>query len=278
MRGGARQLPTRVETDIDTRGCIPPRRMMEGAMGGEITVYTDGAARQNPGPGGWGAIVLTGDEQVIELGAGVAHTTNNKMEMSAAIEALAYLANTPGKITIYTDSSYLVRGITDWIKGWRRRGWTTADGSPVLNRELWERLSELVAARGRAGGVSWLHVRGHAGVPGNERCDEIATSLADGHRVELYRGPKVAYGIDLERPASAQALTRRPTTPSAAPRPTKPGAAYSYLSLVGGQLMRHANWADCEQRVRGVSGARFKKAMSPADEEAIARSWGCAPL
>jgi ribonuclease HI len=234
-----------------------------------IIVFTDGAAKGNPGPGGWGVIIVTPNGHVTELGGGARHTTNNQMELSAVIEALRHLRNMLGPVAIHTDSTYVIRGITQWIHGWRRRGWTTAEGAPVLNRELWEQLAELVVERGR-GGVKWHYVRGHAAVPGNERADEIAVAMAAGKRPALYDGPLIGYPIPvLDVPDD----TSLPSS-DAASRTGKRQAAYCYLSLVNGQPMRHATWADCERRVKGVSGARFKKAMRPGDEAAILAAWG----
>ena len=236
-----------------------------------LVVFTDGAAKGNPGPGGWGAIIATADGRVTELGGGSRHTTNNQMELTAVIEALRHLRTTAGTIALHTDSTYVIRGITEWIRGWRRRGWTTADGKPVLNRDLWEALAELVAARGR-GGIAWHYVRGHTAVPGNERADEIAVAFAAGQRPDLYDGPLLRYPIaihDVPEDTSLPARSDRNSRSAKAP-------AYSYLSLVNGQPMRHTTWADCERRVKGVSGARFKKAMSAAEESAILAAWGCA--
>lgn len=241
---------------------------------GDIVVFTDGAARRNPGPGGWGAIILNPDGEVVELGGRAAHTTNNKMEMTAAIEALRYLSGTPGRVDLYTDSAYLVRGLSEWIRAWRRRGWKTVAGEDVLNRDLWERLSELVAERGDGNEVRWHHIRGHAGIPGNERADAIATGLADHAPVDLYRGPVTRYDHELgELPDPKAKRDRSPSSRSGRAK----GKPYSYLSVVEGRPMRHATWDECERRVRGVSGARFKKAMSPSDETDILASWGFAP-
>ena len=112
-------------------------------------VFTDGAAKGNPGPGGWGAIVVTADAFVTELGGGAPHTTNNKMELSGAIAALEHVAAIRGPVAVYTDSTYVIQGITQWVWGWRRRGWKTAQGGDVLNRDLWEQLSALTGARAR---------------------------------------------------------------------------------------------------------------------------------
>ena len=234
-------------------------------------VFTDGAAKGNPGPGGWGAIIVTPDAMVAELGGGSPHTTNNKMELSGAIAALEAVAAVPGPVTIYTDSTYLIQGITQWVWGWRKKGWRTASGGDVLNRELWERLFALTSARGPKG-LDWRWVRGHVGTAGNERCDEIAVAFAVQEPPDLYHGPLAGYPIDVLTVPSEASLPNRGRSAST------PGGgkakAYSYLSVVDGVPMRHATWAECEQRVRGRSGARYKKATSAAEEGTILRSWG----
>jgi len=238
-----------------------------------IVVFTDGAAKGNPGPGGWGAIIATPDGQVTELGGGAAHTTNNQMELTGAIEALRHLQQEPGNLAIYTDSTYVIKGIREWIRAWRRRGWKTAAGADVLNRELWERLASLVAARGKDS-IAWHYVRGHAGIAGNERVDEIANAFALKCRPELYHGPLIRYPVPIFDTPDDTSLPKR--TAGSAPGKSK-AAAYSYLSLVDGKPMRHATWPECERRVKGRSGAKFKKATSAADEAAILRAWGFRP-
>jgi ribonuclease HI len=248
----------------------------EAAIGaGRSTiVFTDGAARGNPGPGGWGAILIAPDGTVDELGGRAPHTTNNRMELTAAIEALSALARVSGSVEVYTDSTYLIRGIREWVRRWKRNGWKTAEGKAVLNQDLWERLHDLVLARDGAEAVGWHHVAGHSGLPGNERADTIATRFADGRPVDLYRGPLAGYSIAAE---DLRRVTPAAAPPSPGPSPRRNGRAYSYLSLVAGRPMRHATWADCERRVKGVSGARFKKAMSAAEEAQILRAWGVSP-
>ncbi len=153
----------------------------------EITIYTDGSSRGNPGPGGWGAVVIT-EDKVWEMGGRDQMTTNNKMELTAAIEALKALDGQES-ITIYSDSEYVIKGITLWIHGWQKKNWKNSQKKAVLNQELWEKLLEVTENKE----ISWKHVRGHADTPGNERCDEIATRYADGEKMSLYNGPKSNY-------------------------------------------------------------------------------------
>jgi ribonuclease HI len=240
-----------------------------------IVAFTDGAAKGNPGPGGWGVVIVTPGGEVTELGGrATGVTTNNKMELTGAIEALTALRGTPGALAVYTDSTYVIQGIGGWIHGWRKRGWKTAAGADVLNRELWEALDALVASRGRSS-VGWHYVRGHAGIPGNERVDEIADGLTQGRDITLYRGPLVRYPIAVLDLPSDTAVPAR--TKPAAGRSGATSKPFSYLSLVDGELARHATWADCERRVNGRPGARFKKALSEDDEAAILRSWRIDP-
>jgi ribonuclease HI len=244
--------------------------------GASTIVFTDGAAKGNPGPGGWGAIIVTPDERVAELGGGAPHTTNNRMELSGAIAALQHVAGRSEPVAIYTDSTYLIQGITQWIWGWRKRGWKTAEGADVLNRELWEELSALAAARnGSNARLEWHWVRGHVGTPGNERADEISVTFALRQRIDLYSGPLSGYPLAIFPLPGETTLPKRSPSSGASAK-TKAGA-YSYVSVVGGIPMRHPTWADCERRVKGQPGARFKKAASAADEAAILSGWGIDP-
>ena len=141
------------------------------------SLYTDGACTGNPGPGGWGIVAYFTDGSRHEKGGREAQTTNNRMEMQAAIEALK-LFKSSGQIqpvTLYTDSEYVKNGITKWIKGWKKKGWKTAQGKAVLNQDLWETLDQLNSQQ-----VDWQYVRGHNGNAGNERCDAIARAFASG--------------------------------------------------------------------------------------------------
>jgi ribonuclease HI len=138
-----------------------------------VEIYADGACRGNPGPGGWGALLLF-DGREKELSGAEGLTTNNRMELTAVIQALAAL-NRPVKARVYTDSEYVRRGITEWLSSWKARGWRTADKKPVKNQDLWERLEALAAGHE----IEWRWVKGHSGVPGNERVDQLANQAID---------------------------------------------------------------------------------------------------
>jgi len=133
-----------------------------------VIAYTDGACRGNPGPGGWGVFLQYGEHRK-EFSGGEAPTTNNRMELMAAISALESLRE-PCKVALHTDSKYVLQGLTEWLPGWKKRGWKTADKKPVKNQDLWERL-DAAAARHQ---VDWKWVKGHAGDPGNENADRLA--------------------------------------------------------------------------------------------------------
>lgn len=161
-----------------------------GQASPEVTaIYTDGACSGNPGPGGWGAIAYFADGQVHEMGGAAKATTNNRMELQAAIEILQWFAassqTTPP--TLYTDSKYVQDGITKWIKGWKQKQWKTSAGKPVLNQDLWQQLDGVLqtvnAQLERP--LRWQYVKGHAGNTGNERCDAIARRFAQGQSLTL---------------------------------------------------------------------------------------------
>ncbi|MCB0918442.1 MAG: ribonuclease HI [Actinobacteria bacterium] len=133
-----------------------------------VTIYTDGACKGNPGPGGWGALLVSGEHER-PLSGGERQTTNNRMELTAVIEGLNAL-NQPCEVTIVTDSTYVKDGITSWIHGWKRNGWRTSAKKPVKNVDLWQALDEALTPHQ----VRWEWVKGHAGHPGNERADELA--------------------------------------------------------------------------------------------------------
>lgn len=147
----------------------------------EIVIYTDGGCSGNPGPGGWGAVIIA-DGEARQSSGGERETTNNRMELTAAIMALSAVRDTPAfagrPVSVYSDSQYVRNGISTWIRGWKKNGWRTAGRQPVKNRDLWERLDELNSALA----PRWHWVKGHAGVEYNEVCDSLCRAEIDRHR------------------------------------------------------------------------------------------------
>jgi ribonuclease HI len=215
-------------------------------------MFTDGASKGNPGPGGFGAIVVSKTE-VFELGGREAHTTNNRMELRAAIEALTFVQKTLHAtrytFCVYSDSSYLVNGITTWVHGWQRNNWMTATKKPVENRDFWEKL----AALSEGLDIVWERVTGHADTAGNARADEIASAFAEGKIPKLFSGPTSAYALDLAVIGSTGHRQRS-------------RKIYSYVSCVDGLVQTHHTWDECKKRVDGKRGARFKKVFSEEEE------------
>ncbi|MBI5247749.1 MAG: ribonuclease HI [Elusimicrobia bacterium] len=233
-----------------------------------ILLFTDGACSGNPGPGGWACVIASADGRVIERAGREEPTTNNRMELGGVIAGLRAVEALPGRVVVHTDSTYVIEGITNWIRGWKRRGWTTAAGEPVKNEDLWRVLEALVAARGR-GGVEWRWVKGHDGHDANERCDELAVAAAKRKPYDLYEGPLMSYPYGSLLPSEAKALPARPKAgdKKADTRPV------SYLSYLDGKVMRHATWAECSARVNGTP-AKFKKVRSEDEAAAARKSWG----
>lgn len=231
-----------------------------------IVIFCDGASKGNPGPGGWGAIVVVG-QHIHELGGREEHTTNNRMELRAAHESL-HKARTVsnGVVTVYTDSSYVINGITKWVKGWQRNGWKTQEKKPVLNQDLWEPLVEVVENFEQT--VVWEYVGGHVGIEGNERADSIASDFALGEKVDLYTGPINGYLVDVKNITFDKNLVKAKSDTKARSKLK----AYSYVSVVGGVVEKHKTWAECEARVRGKA-ARFKKSLSAEDEANIVKEF-----
>ncbi len=161
----------------------------------ELSIYTDGSSLGNPGKGGWG-VILMGNNQVSELGGYQKDATNNQMEMMAvykALEEVGELAIRGYVITIYSDSAYVINGITDWIHGWKKKNWKKSDGKAVLNKDIWEdldRIRDLVEADNK---LFFEHVKAHNGHTQNERVDEIARTIAEKHKMDLYAGPLKDY-------------------------------------------------------------------------------------
>ncbi len=236
-----------------------------------ITVFTDGASRGNPGPGGWGAIVISAEGKVWELGGREDHTTNNRMELAAARAALAFVEERKleGAIAIHTDSAYLLQGVTGWMYGWEKNGWKTKTGEDVLNQDIWREIGALVFRMKMKREIEWVKVSGHAGHNGNERADLIATSMADEKPYLFFIGNISDYetllGGSVFDGSSEEKQKKKKRAKSTSP-------AYAYVSLVGGRVETHKTWAECEKRVKGKN-AKFKKVYSPEEEAALIKEW-----
>ncbi|AFY39720.1 Ribonuclease H [[Leptolyngbya] sp. PCC 7376] len=175
-------------------------------------IYTDGGCINNPGSGGWGVVIQYQNGSVSELGDHEAQTTNNRMEMQAAIEALKQFRDSDQRepIQLLTDSKYVIDGITKWIKGWKRKGWKKSSGAPVLNKDLWQEMDKL-----NHPAVQWTHVKGHSGEPGNERADAIANSFARG-KAPILKTPRLQNGEKIQNlPKSRDILSPSVTELSA---------------------------------------------------------------
>lgn len=233
----------------------------------DITIFTDGSSRGNPGPGGYGYIAIypnvSGEMYIDEGGGYEAHTTNNRMEITAVLKALKNFdgyydtsAMRDMKFLIYLDAAYVLNGITKWVYGWEKNGWKTSQKEPVMNEDLWKKLMQAVTGKN----IQWKLLKGHSGIAGNERCDEIAT----GSRKSLFKGKLSDYDFD-PFDMKASSMTTKSKSKS---------KAYSYVSVVDGLIMTHKTWNECEKRVKGAKGAKFKKALNAEDEKDLIKSFG----
>jgi ribonuclease HI len=250
-------------------------------MKNKVLIFADGASRGNPGRGGYGTVVVSGLEENFNSNSGVLHikelgdrddmTTNNKMELSAVISGLKYCEkiglNNAAEFSVYTDSKYVMNGAKSWIYGWKKNGWKTTSKEEVKNKDLWEEMSDLIDGKK----INWVLLPGHAGVVGNERCDQIATNLADKEKDELFDGslsvydhPKILdvfYNPDLIKVAKDDKKSK------------SSAKAYSYVSKVDGKINVDKSWSDCEKRVKGKKGALYKKSISLSDQENISKDF-----
>ncbi len=238
------------------------------------TIFSDGSSRGNPGPGGWGAIVVLNENdknfqdpifnipketRVIELGGRENNTTNNRMELTGALEAVR-LAESLGSrhALVHTDSSYVVNSLTKWIHGWVKNDWQTKDGKSISNRDLMECFYDMFSLIK----IEFKQIAGHSGVAGNERCDEIATSFADNVSIDLFDGKLKDYTVSL----SLEHGHKKKLSKSNSKK------AFSYISEIDGDIKIHKTWEECKKRVEGKR-ARFKKSVSKEDEERIVKEF-----
>ncbi len=238
---------------------------------GKIIVFTDGSSRGNPGPGGWGAVVLDAAGKVSELAGRENNTTNNRMELMAAMSALAFIESKKleGEIVVHTDSAYLLQGITGWIYGWEKNGWKTKTGEPVLNQDLWKEIGAQVFRLKSKNQIVWEKVSGHSGHRGNDRVDELCTNAADQKMQILFRG-----GLsDYEKLIGGGLFDETGGGKKPAKKSRPKGDAYSYVSLVDGKVSTCKTWAECEARVKGKSGVKYKKVFSKDEEASLVAEW-----
>lgn len=261
-----------------------------------ILIFSDGASRGNPGRGGFGSIVVHGKKDdfsdnsetanfkalhLKELGGRDDLTTNNKMELSAVISALEYSDknSTSAEFNIYTDSKYVITGAKAWIFGWKRNGWKTMSGGMVKNQDLWESLSDLISGKK----INWVLLPGHAGVAGNERCDQIATEFADDinnkntDEDSLFDGKLSDYEhkdiLDIYYNPLLIQVAKDDKKASGSKKTGSSAKAYSYVSKVDGKINIDQNWTDCEKKVKGKRGALYKKSTSLSDQEKIIKDF-----
>ncbi|MBN8536406.1 MAG: viroplasmin family protein [Deltaproteobacteria bacterium] len=246
-----------------------------------VIVFTDGACSGNPGPGGWASIICYDGKEVLELAGAKKSTTNNQMEMFSVLESLKeVLEKKTGiqkdtRIHIYTDSTYVINGATKWMWGWSRKNWMNSEGKPVANKEIWEQF--FFHIKNNRQRINWNYVRGHTGVIGNERCDEIAVSYSRGDEIYLYQGDYEDYPYKIF-PLPKVELLPEPKFGNK----TKVGdnangtatVAY-YLSFINGVVSRHPTWSECEMKVKGQPGAKYKKIKDPLEEQLTLKGWGC---
>lgn len=234
-------------------------------MKDKITIFSDGAAKGNPGRGGFGAVISYPD-RIVEIGAHKTRTTNNEMELTAAVEALKVVAGTKEPVAIYTDSKYVVEGATGWVFGWLKNGWKTKADTDVVNKELWQELLPLL----KKVNIEWNKVPGHVGIVGNERADTIASDFAEHGTFNLYNGPKSGYEFNIEDTSFDKVKAKERSDA----RKRSAQKAFSYVSAVDGVVLIHQTWTECEKRVKGKKGVRFKKSLDAGNEREIVREFG----
>lgn len=226
----------------------------------KIIIFTDGAAKGNPGPGGWGVVLHLG-KTIREIGGGNKDTTNNEMELQAVVEALGGVGRTTQPIELYSDSKYVVDGATGWVYGWLKNGWQTKNKTDVLHKELWQELLTLMKDKE----ITWHKIPGHVKLAGNECADKIASGFAEGKKMILYEGPASKYTHDITDISYDEGEAEKRTEA----RKRQSAKAYSYVSMVDGDIQTHSTWTECEKRVKGKPDPKFRKALTKEEESAI---------
>lgn len=226
-------------------------------------IIADGACSLNPGPGGWGLILVTPEDRVMELGGHEEETTNNRMELTGLYRGMQEVYKLESKkksskvIHVITDSKYVLDGASKYVANWSRSAWRTSTGSEVKNRDLWEKILK---------GFTEFHklemrfeyelIKGHSGHDANERCDQIAVAFSKKEKIELFSGSLEHYPVKVGAHLKGERF------------------APVYLSLVDGKLSRHDTWESCQEAVVGVSGAKFKKVKNRQEELETLKLWG----
>lgn len=236
-------------------------------MAKEVIIYTDGASRGNPGPGGW-AVVLMTDKQVVELAGRRDGATNNQMELEAVVQGLAYALKhfKDSSVVLHADSAYVLNGISSWLDGWVRNKWITSTKKPVENKVYWQKLLTLRDALGR--NLHLVKVAGHSGHEYNDRCDELAVAVALSRKPKLFKGTFPAYIAYLAEHPPKSVPKKKSSS-----KEKNTGTAYSYVSLVNGKVYADKTWALCEKRVKGTKGAKYKKVFSKAEETELVQEY-----
>lgn len=240
----------------------------------ELIIYTDGASRGNPGPGGWGAVILV-DEYVMEIAGSAKKATNNQMELQAVLEVLSDSASRAykGPVRVFSDSAYVVNGLNSWIWGWEKKGWITSTKTPVENKDIWMKLLDLLKEYGSR--LSIEKIKGHAGDLYNERCDELAVNVALGKKEKHFKGLQKDYDAFLKEIGTTKKVetgkSKVTSTKKLKTRNSSP--AYSYVSLVNGKVYADKTWAECEKRVKGKKGAKYQKVFSKAEETSLVQDY-----
>jgi ribonuclease HI len=230
----------------------------------QFQIISDGACSKNPGPGGWGLIVVTPDERVQEFGGAEEETTNNRMELFGVYRGLQevyrFLNTHPDasvtsiRVRVVSDSKYVLEGAEHSLPKWLDRGWKTVAGDPVKNQDLWEKIlkgQEVLSELGVE--FEYVLVKGHAGSEANERVDQIAVKYSRGESIQLFQGDLRSYSVSLDLSAKFEPV---------------------YLSYVGGKLERHATWDACKKATEGKHGAKYKKVKNRLEEQETLMAWG----
>lgn len=237
-----------------------------------LTIYTDGASRGNPGPGGWAAVILAGD-YCMEIAGNAKKATNNQMEL-AAVEAVlsdSGALSWDGPVVLHSDSMYVINGMTSWAHGWERNGWITSTKTPVENKGQWQNILKLLREYGKR--LTLEKVKGHAGEIYNERCDVLAVNAALEKKQQLFSGKLKDYESFLKELGFDETMKKAPTKKKTSDKP-----AYAYVSMVDGKVHSDKTWAACEKRVKGKRGAKYKKVFSKAEETELIQDYTLASL